>query len=73
LTFKADDGQHTFEVPKAELTEARLDASLGKQFAAFSLKLADRFGKTKYYYFMPVTKNSVESNLIVALITGYPQ
>ena len=73
VTFKADDGQHTFEISKAEVSDARLDASVGRQFAAFYLKLADRLGKTKYYYFMPVTKNSTESDLIVSFISDYRQ
>jgi hypothetical protein len=71
VTFKADDGGHTFEVAKSELIEASLDANVGKQFAAFYVKLADRYGKSKYYYFMPVTKSGAESNLTVNLITGY--
>ncbi|HUK92289.1 MAG TPA: hypothetical protein VLZ81_17945 [Blastocatellia bacterium] len=71
VSFKADDGRHVFDIPKAKMIGASLDESIGKQFAAFDLRSTEGFGNNRDNFFTPVTKSRTESNLIVNLIIGY--
>jgi hypothetical protein len=72
VTFKADDGNHTFETTDADIKEAKLNALVGASYAAFHLKVT-RPGekKTQNYNFAPYSTKQVESNLIINLIHSY--
>ena len=71
VTFKADDGQHTFEAKKADLTEGQLNGYVGKQHNAFHLKVQSDKRKNTTYNFAPLTRNQMESLLVLALIKSY--
>jgi hypothetical protein len=70
MTFKADDGNHTFEALDANVKEAKLNSIVGAQVGAFHVKV-NQGGKDKNYNFAPATTNKAESNLIIRLIQGY--
>ena len=71
VTFKADDGQHTFEAKKADLTEGQLNGYVGKHHNAFHLKVQSDKRKNTTYNFAPLTHNQMESLLVLALIKSY--
>jgi hypothetical protein len=72
VTFKADDGNHTFAAQDAELKEAKMNALVGASYAAFHLKVA-RPGekKSQNYNFAPYSTKQVESRLIINLIQSF--
>lgn len=72
VTFKADDGNHTFEANDPEIKEAKINGMVGASYGAFHLKVA-RSGekKSQNYNFAPYLTKQVESNLIINLIQSY--
>ncbi|HST54245.1 MAG TPA: hypothetical protein VLJ61_19720 [Pyrinomonadaceae bacterium] len=80
VTFKADNGQHTFETGDADIHEIKVNKLVGSTFGvllggsgdigAFHIKVK-RGGDSKNYNFAPLTKKGEESRLIVNLVTGY--
>jgi len=68
VTYKADDGNHTFEATRQDIKEAKLNGLVGAQYGAFHLKVAAGGAKGKNYNFAPLTKQKPESNLITSLI-----
>jgi hypothetical protein len=71
VTFRADDGNHTFEAADADLSEAKLNRAVGKNYGAFHLEVRQANGKEKNFNFAPLTANREESLLILALINSY--
>ncbi|HEU4389101.1 MAG TPA: hypothetical protein VFV34_14970 [Blastocatellia bacterium] len=72
VTFKADDGNHTFEATDAEIKESKINALIGADYGAFHLKVARAADKkTQNYNFAPYSTKQVESNLIINLIQSY--
>lgn len=69
VTFKADDGVHTFEALRPSIKEAKLNGFVGSQYGAFHLKVAEA-GGTKNYNFAPATRSKPEANLITSLATA---
>jgi hypothetical protein len=70
VTFRANDGVHTFEAVDTNIKEAKLNGFVGSQYGAFHLKV-DQGGSKKNYNFAPLTKSKDESNMIVNLISNY--
>lgn len=80
VTFKADDGAHTFEANDADIKEIRINKLVGGalgvfiggagDIGAFHIKVK-RGADTKNYNFAPLTKKSEEAKLIVSLAQGY--
>jgi len=80
VTFKADNGQHTFEANDPEIHEIKVNKLVGSAFGvliggagdigAFHIKVK-RGSDTKNYNFAPLTKKSEESKLIVSLVQSY--
>jgi hypothetical protein len=69
VTYKADDGNHTFEASRADIKEAKVNPFMGATYAAFHIKVnttAARKGDN--YNFAPRTKQKAEAGLIVSLI-----
>lgn len=69
VTYKADDGNHTFEASRADIKEAKVNPFMGVAYAAFHIKVnttAARKGDN--YNFAPRTKQKAEASLIVNLI-----
>ena len=80
VTFKADNGQHTFEANDPEIHEIKVNKLVGSSLGvliggagdigAFHIKVK-RGSDTKNYNFAPLTKKSEESKLIVSLVQSY--
>jgi hypothetical protein len=68
VTYKADDGNHTFEANRGDIKEAKINGFVGSQFGAFHLKVGA--GKGSNYNFAPATRQKNESNLILSLISS---
>lgn len=80
VTFKADNGVHTFEANDTDIKEIKTNKLVGGAFGAllggagdvgaFHIKVK-LGGDTKNYNFAPLTKRSEESKLIVSLAQSY--
>ena len=80
VTYKADDGRHTFEAADPDIHEIKVNKLVGSAFGvllggvgdigAFHIKVK-RASDSKNYNFAPLTKKKAESELIVSLVTGY--
>ena len=70
VTFKADNGAHTFEAKSPDIREAKLNGFVGIKYNAFHVKVGDA-SKNKNYNFAPATTSKDEANLIVGLMAGY--
>jgi len=68
VTYRADDGNHTFEANRADITEAKTNGFVGSQFGAYHLKVAVGSGKPVNYNFAPATRQKSEANLTISLI-----
>jgi hypothetical protein len=72
VSYKAKDGNHTFEAPDSLIKEAAVNGFVGAQFGAFHLKLKDASrDKGKTFNFAPATRQKAESNLIIRMIHAY--
>ena len=73
VTFKADDGNHTFAAEDAQIKSSSVNDFVGSQFGAFNVKVFQDAtkNKTKTYNFAPATRKKTESNLILTLIKSY--
>jgi hypothetical protein len=69
VTFRADDGNHTFEATRQDIKEAKLNGFVGAQYGAFHLKVGA--GKGETYNFAPFNKQKSEANLVLSLINSY--
>jgi hypothetical protein len=69
VTFRADDGNHTFEATRQDIKETKLNGFVGAQFGAFHLKVGA--GKGETYNFAPYNKQKSEANLVINLIQSY--
>jgi hypothetical protein len=73
VTFKADDGNHTFEAQDTTIKSASINDFVGSQYGAFNVKVfqdATR-NKTKTYNFAPATRKKTESSLVINLMKSY--
>jgi hypothetical protein len=70
VTFKADNGAHTFEAISKDIREARLNGFVGIKYNAFHVKVGDP-SKNKNYNFAPATASKDEANLIIGLMAGF--
>lgn len=68
VTFKADDGNHTFEANRGDIKEAKPNGFVGSQYGAFHLKVVVGSGKPNNYNFAPATRQKSEANLIIGLV-----
>jgi len=68
VTYRADDGNHTFETNRADIKEAKINGFVGSQFGAYHLKVAVGSGKPVNYNFAPATRQKSEANLTISLI-----
>jgi hypothetical protein len=73
VTFKADDGNHTFAAQDEQIKSSSVNDFVGSQFGAFNVKVFQDAtkNKTKTYNFAPATRKKTESNLILTLIKSY--
>ena len=77
VTYKAKDGNHTFEAQDSKIKEAKLNGFVGSEYGAFHLKVLREPGEqkkgdeSKTFNFAPATKSKAESNLIISLIQSF--
>jgi hypothetical protein len=71
VTFKADDGNHTFEANRGDIKEVKSNGFVGSQYGAFHLKVVVGSGKPTNYNFAPATRQKAEANLIMGLIESH--
>ncbi len=73
VTFKADDGKHTFEAFDTQIKESDVNDFFGSEYGAFHLKVFDdeKKKKTKTFNFAPATTKKEESKLVITLIQSY--
>ncbi len=73
VTFKADDGKHTFEAFDTKIKESGLNDFFGSEYGAFHLKVFEdeKQKKTKTFNFAPATTKKEESKLLITLIQSY--
>ena len=69
VTFRADDGNHTFEARRPDIKEAKVNGFVGAQYGAYHLKVGA--GKGETYNFAPFNKQKSEANLVLSLINSY--
>jgi hypothetical protein len=73
LTFKADDGNHTFEAQKVKIKEVEINDFVGSEYGAFHVKVYqdDKKKSSKNFNFAPATTKKDESKLVVSLVKSY--
>jgi len=71
VTFRGDDGNHTFEANRRDIKEAKINGFVGAQYGAFHLRVGSASSKGDNYNFAPATRQKGESNLIINLIGSY--
>jgi hypothetical protein len=73
VTFKADDGNHTFAAEDTNIKDTGINGFVGSQFGAFNVKVYEDSSKkkSKTYNFAPLTTKKAESNLILSMIRSY--
>jgi hypothetical protein len=67
VTFRGDDGNHTFAADRVNIKEVKLNGLVGVQYGAFHLKVITGAKKSDNYNFAPLTKQKSEANLIISL------
>jgi hypothetical protein len=70
VTFKGDDGNHTFAADRSNIKEAKSNGLVGLQYGAFHLKVVTGAKKADNYNFAPLTKQKSEANLITSLVNS---
>jgi hypothetical protein len=73
LTFKADDGNHTFEAEKVKIKEVEVNDFMGSEYGAFHVKVFqdEKKKSSKNFNFAPATTKKDESKLVVSLVKSY--
>jgi hypothetical protein len=77
VTYKAKDGNHTFEAQDSKIKEAKLNGFFGSELGAFHLKVfrepgeAKKNDESKTFNFAPATRSKAESNLIISMIQSF--
>lgn len=73
VTYKAKDGNHTFEALDSQIKETGLNAFVGSEHGAFHIKVYQDGNRkdSKTYNFAPLTRLKPESSLIMNLIKSY--
>ncbi len=67
VTFRADDGQHTFAATRDSIKEFKLNAFVGSEYGAFHIKVRTGQNQTKNFNFAPRTQQRSESELAIRL------
>lgn len=73
VTFKADDGNHTFEAEKVKIKELDVNDFVGKEYGAFHVKVFQDESKksSKTFNFAPATFKKEESKLVITLVKSF--
>ena len=71
VSFKANDGQHTFETADSNIKEAKTNAFVGAQYGAFHIKPVQKINNRDNFNFAPLSRQKAESQLLLRLIQAY--
>jgi hypothetical protein len=71
VSFKANDGQDTFETLDSNIKEAKTNGFFGANFGAFHIKPVQQINGRGNFNFAPGSQNRNESLLIIRLIQSY--
>lgn len=71
VSFKADDGQDTFETADSNIKEAKTNGFFGSEVGAFHIKPVQQINGRGNFNFAPATRNRAEAQLLIRLIGAY--
>jgi hypothetical protein len=71
VSFKANDGQDTFETLDSNIKEAKTNAFVGAQYGAFHIKPTQRINGRDNFNFAPATRLKAEAQLLLRLLKEY--
>lgn len=71
VSFKADDGNDTFEAEDSNIKEAKINTFMGAAVAAFHIKPKVKINGRDNFNFAPATKQKAESQLLISMIQSY--
>jgi hypothetical protein len=71
VSFKANDGQDTFETVDTNIKEAKTNGFVGANIGAFHIKPVQKINGRDNFNFAPGSQNRGESMLIIRLIQNY--
>lgn len=67
ITFRADNGKHTFAATRDIITEVKMNSFVGSEYGAFHIKVRAEQKKVKTYNFAPSANQRYESELALRL------
>lgn len=67
ITFRADDGEHTFAATRDIIREVKLNSFVGSEYGAFHIKVRSEQNKVKNFNFAPGSNQRYEAELAVRL------
>ncbi len=71
VTFRADNGQHTFAAQRPAIKELKINGFVGSEHGAFHIKVRLEKNQEKNYNFAPLTRQRAESDLVVRLYRSF--
>lgn len=71
VSFKADDGNDTFEADDANIKEAKVNAFVGASYGAFHIKPKVKINGRDNFNFAPATQQKAEAQLLINMIQSY--
>lgn len=71
VSFKADDGNHTFEADDSNIKEAKTNGFVGAEYGAFHIKPRTKINGKDNFNFAPATRQKAEAQLLISMIQGY--
>lgn len=71
VSYKADNGNHTFEAEDANIKEAKTNGFVGVAYGAFHIKPRVKINGKDNFNFAPATRQKAESQLLLSMIQSY--
>lgn len=71
VSFKADDGNDTFEAEDSNIKEAKTNAFVGAAYGAFHIKPKVKINGRDNFNFAPATQQKAEAQLLISMIQSY--
>ena len=71
VSFKADNGDHTFEADDSNIKEAKTNGFVGAEYGAFHIKPRTKINGKDNFNFAPATRQKAEAQLLISMIQSY--
>jgi len=71
VSFKADNGNDTFEAEDSNIKEAKTNSFVGAAVGAFHIKPKTKINGKDNFNFAPFTKQKAESQLLISMIQNF--